>query len=272
MSTFEYFIEAPDFHCKYAKGKPTVYGREFHDYDEAVMFLGGNAKFVSKDTQTMLQPGDVVWISREQFHQFIVSDEESYERLIVAIKKSTPPLPMICDIMNNTVSISQPSEAVQGIFSNIMAAITGNLSREEKVVLLRALITQLLFEKKLSSDMTSQAVTDPSSLVSRAISYIDANLQASLTLKDIARELNVSESNLSHAFRRELDISVYSYISKKRVSVTRQYIASGYSISEAALLSGFNDYGSFFRICKKHYGIRPSELVALHMTGISKKQ
>ena len=79
MSTYEYFVEANDFHCKYAKGRPAVYGREFHDYDEAVLFLGGDAKFVSKDTQTVLQPGDVIWISREQFHQFIVYEEQSYE-------------------------------------------------------------------------------------------------------------------------------------------------------------------------------------------------
>ncbi|MBO5899037.1 MAG: helix-turn-helix domain-containing protein [Clostridia bacterium] len=270
MSTYEYFLEANDFHCKYAKGKPAVYGREFHAYDEVVLFLGGNAKFVSKDTQTVLQPGDVVWISKEQFHQFIVLNEESYERLIVAIKKSAPPLPLICEMTSNTVSISQPNEAVRGIFANMMGAITGTLSSEEKVVLLRALITQLLFEKKQSLDMTVKSVTDPSSLVSRAISYIDTHLQTALALSDIAKALNVSESTLSHTFRKEVDMSVFSYVSKKRVSVARQYIASGYSISQAAMLSGFNDYGSFFRICKKHYGVKPSQLVDLHMTGLSR--
>ena len=75
MSTYEYSIESENFYCKYAKGKPSVSGKEFHDYDEVVLFLEGEAKFVSKNTQTTLSLNDIVWISREQFHQFIVLDE-----------------------------------------------------------------------------------------------------------------------------------------------------------------------------------------------------
>lgn len=260
MSTYEYSIESENFYCKYAKGKPSVSGKEFHDYDEVVLFLEGEAKFVSKNTQTTLSLNDIVWISREQFHQFIVLDEENYTRCIVAIKRDSPLSPIFMDSTQNTVSIIGASDNLRNIFGNIINTVKGALPKNEKIMLLDALITQLVFEKKSSPDITNKKFTEPSSLISRAIDYIDKNLTHCLTVKIIARKLGVSESTLSHKFRDELNIPIYQYISKKRVSVARQYILSGYSLSEAALLSGFNDYGSFFRICKSHYGIKPSEL------------
>ena len=265
MSTYEYIIESEDFYCKYAKGKPSVLGREFHDYDEIVMFLGDEAKFVSKNTQTTLTPNDIVWIAREQFHQFIITKTESYTRCIVAIKRGSPLSHIFALSTQNLVSISNANDVFLNIFNNIIKTLTGPLEKNEKTMLLGALITQLIFEKKQTPNISNKNFVEPSSIISRAISYIDLNLSSNLTVKNIANNLNVSQSTLSHKFHEELNISVYQYISKKRISIARQYILSGYSLNAAALLSGFNDYGSFFRICKSHYGIKPSDLVSLHI-------
>ena len=152
----------------------------------------------------------------------------------------------------------RPNDKTQNVFNNIIEAMTGPLMYEEKVILLRALITQLVLEKRQTEDVSTTSTTTQSSLISRAMSYIDANLRSDLTIQKIAKNLYVSESTLAHKFRKELNISVYHYIIEKRLSVVRQYVISGYTISQAASLSGFNDYASFFRIIKSHYGQNPS--------------
>jgi len=260
MDSFDYYIETESFHCKFAKGKPAVNGSEFHEYDEIVMFLGGNVNFASKEIQTALQPRDVVWISKEQFHQFTVSKTEPYTRCIVAIKGSSP----LASVMRETVSgvsISRQSETESNLFNKIINTITGSLSRCEQAILLGALITQLVFERKQYGETSTETASAPSSLVSRAISYIDDRFDQNLTVSKIACALYVSESNLSHRFREQLNMSVYRYLTEKRLSVVRQYVSSGYSIGHAAILCGFKDYGSFYRICKSHYGVSPSEFL-----------
>ena len=261
MSTFEYYIEENDFYCKCAKGKPAVNGQEFHDYDEFVMFLGGNAHFIAEDVQATLTPNDLIWVPREHFHQFIVSDPTSYIRCIVAIKKSSPLYPLL-SMTTNHVSVGRPNEKAQSIFSDIINAMTSSLVYDEKILLLRALITQLTFEKKQHGAISSASISTTSALVSNAISYIDANLDNNLTIQKIASYLYVSESTLSHRFHKELNISIYHYITKKRLSMVRQYVSNGYSIGQAAILSGFNNYASFFRVCKSHYGMSPSQFLS----------
>ena len=59
---------------------------------------------------------------------------------------------------------------------------------------------------------------------------------------------------------RDGKISVYQYISKKRLANARLLIEAGATVSDAAINSGFNDYSVFFRMYKKYYGEPPSQL------------
>lgn len=270
MNNFEYYIETDSFICKYAKGKPAVRGIEFHEYDEAVLFLSGNIKFVSKEIQATLQPNDVVWIAREQFHQFIASKEKPYIRCIVAIKKTSLLAPVLSETING-VSVNRQNSSINDVFKKIINTLTSQLPKQQKEILLDALITQLVFERKQSNQHPVEKALNPSSFISRVISYIDENYDKNLTIKQIANELYISESNLSHRFRKELNISVYQYITEKRLSTIRQYVSSGYSIGHASILCGFNDYGNFYRICKSHYGVNPSKLLTMKNTNCTQK-
>ena len=168
---------------------------------------------------------------------------------------------LFCALKCVNTGAGVPNDKTQYVFNNIIEAMTGSLLYEEKVILLRALITQLVIEKKQTEEISTKSIPNQSTLISRAMSYIDANLRSDLTIQKIAKNLYVSESTLAHKFRKELNISVYHYIIEKRLSVVRQYVISGYTISQAASLSGFNDYASFFRIVKSHYNQKPSQFL-----------
>ena len=80
---FEYYLTDGNCHLKYAQGKPAVVGREFHNYDEIILFIEGNAQLVSKNIQIQLAPGSIIFIPREEFHQFVVTESERYKRCIL---------------------------------------------------------------------------------------------------------------------------------------------------------------------------------------------
>jgi len=97
---FEYYLENDNLHFKYAKGEPAVKEQEFHDYNEFVFFVKGEAFFISKNIQQKLVPGSVIIIPKENFHQFCVTDKVNYTRCILAFKDTEELKPFVKSVFN----------------------------------------------------------------------------------------------------------------------------------------------------------------------------
>ncbi len=59
-------------------------------------------------------------------------------------------------------------------------------------------------------------------------------------------------------------MSVYQYLTQKRLAAICAEIKSGVPIGEACLHCGFHDYSSFYRAFFKTYGMSPSDYRLLH--------
>ena len=255
---FSHYLTAGGCHLKYARGKPAVTGQEFHSYDEIVLFLEGSAQLISKNIQLRLTPGSMILIPKEQFHQFVVSDSDSYTRCILGFGD----VPQLQDLIRRTMTevtvLPSPSDQSLSLFRTLMQAAQADLTQEEQQLLLHSALTQLLFCQQLSGGESIRKYLTVSPMTQDALDYIDSHLSEALRLESIAQALAVSVSSLSHRFRKDLSISVYRYISEKRLSAVRQYMARGLSLGAAAERSGFRDYSGFFRLYKSCYGENPS--------------
>ncbi len=255
---FEFYLLDDNNHFKYAKGKPSAEGREFHDYDEILFFIGGTAQFISKNIQLPLKAGTLVLIPKEQFHQFVVHNVEQYQRCVFSFSETTQLRSLIREVMREVTVIEDPPKTILGCFENLMRISRLQLDKEEQSLVLQSAAIQLLIELKLFSGDHIEEHIAVSKQTQDALAYIDQHFTEPLTVQTIAKALNVSVSSLSHKFCQDLNISVYRYISEKRLSVARQYIEKGETLSNAATLSGFKDYSGFFRLYKIHYGSSPS--------------
>lgn len=261
MDNFEFYIETPSGHIKYAKGKPAVVDREFHDYNEIVLFLEGNAQLISKDIQLNLTPNTIIFIPKENFHQFIVSDSNSYTRCILGFNTNTETEEEETQqIMKQVSVIPNPSKATLSIFEMLTSYCSKNISQKEWKLLIESCATLLLIEQRLFSNEKIEENLNLSSVTREAINFIDENFASDLSLETIAKEINTSVSTLSHCFADDLNISVYRYITQKRLSAVRQMVSSGATLNECAEKCGFKDYSSFFRVYKKYYGTLPSHI------------
>ena len=259
---FEMYMYSDNSHFKYARGKPTLSGREFHEYDEILLFLGGNSQVISKSVQLTLTPGTVVLIPREHFHQFFVTDQNNYLRAIVGFSLKGEACELAREIMDDVRVIPSPTEHLISLFNSLMRASEQDLAAHEQKILLDSTVIQILFELKMSARDAIDKSISASEPTLRALEYIDEHYAEDIGLEGIARMLNVSASSLSHKFKRELNISVYRYITEKRLSEVRKLVEGGESLSRAAEACGFRDYSGFFRLYKKQYGICPSAISA----------
>ncbi|MBQ4087269.1 MAG: helix-turn-helix domain-containing protein [Clostridia bacterium] len=250
---FEYYIETDAFHLKYAKGEPAVKEQEFHDYNEFVFFLSGSSFFISKNIQQELAPGSLILIPKENFHQFCVKNPKSYVRLILAFRDTAELSSLTAEIMDTVKVISEPDERVVSEFEHLMEIVTSALSDDEKKLYIRASLHHLMIHLKMTA---SDAVCNHmrlSPVVRQALAIIDEAYTENLSVKSIAEALFVSPSTLAHKFSKELHISVYQYLIKKRLSAAHNLITHGETLSAASAKSGFRDYSCFYRLYKKYY-------------------
>ena len=86
------------------------------------------------------------------------------------------------------------------------------------------------------------------------------HLEEDLSLSIIADELYVNASHLSRKFKAETSKSIVDYINQKRIEEAKRYLERGnVSITEVALMVGFNDLNYFSRVFKKTTSLSPSQ-------------
>lgn len=251
---FERYIEADDIHVKYAKGKPALKDTEFHDYNEFIYFISGHSFLISKDIQQELVPGSVVIVPRENYHQFVIKEPESYLRCIIGFRQTSEINSLVNEIMDSIKIISPPDKHILEVFNELTEIMTSDLDNSEKLLFARASLMQLLIRVKQYVPKSKNGNEGIATVVSKAIDIIDTKYSEKLTVEEIAKRLYVSPSTLSHKFKAELNISVYQYITKKRLSVAHNLINQGDPITSASAKCGFNDYSCFYRLYKKYYG------------------
>ncbi|MNC57806.1 Multiple antibiotic resistance protein MarA [compost metagenome] len=91
------------------------------------------------------------------------------------------------------------------------------------------------------------------------MTYIDNHLHLALSLEGIAEELSVDKYYLSHLFKQQTGGTLYRYVLLKKITLAKQLLTAGNSVSDTCYLSGFNDYANFIRTFKNFTGHTPGQ-------------
>ncbi|MEO7360391.1 MAG: AraC family transcriptional regulator [Gemmatimonadaceae bacterium] len=96
--------------------------------------------------------------------------------------------------------------------------------------------------------------------ISRAISFINANLDASLTLESVAREACLSPSRFRHVFVEATGMAFRPYVLWRRFVRAWELLSAGATLSTAAHAAGFADAAHLTRTSRSTFGFPPSAL------------
>ena len=112
------------------------------------------------------------------------------------------------------------------------------------------LVKYILLENMLKPDLSQS--------MQRTIQYIDENLDKSLSVKRISRDVNVSKSVLYKNFHSRFNCTLSEYINSQRIERSTLFLLNtDLSVDEISQKVGFSNASYFSKTFKKQMGVSP---------------
>jgi AraC-like DNA-binding protein len=107
----------------------------------------------------------------------------------------------------------------------------------------------------LGNDVNTDKDTDA------AVKYILGNLDAEVTLEDIASQISVSISTLRRKFKKHFGIAPMNFLIKKRMAKAYELLTTtNYTVGDVAFFVGYSDHSAFTTAFKSEFKVTPSEI------------
>lgn len=231
-----------------------------HGEHEIFMFLEGDSKYVVEDKNYDLSPGDIIIIRKHEMHRIYHNSDKKYRRLVLMVFPEffaefgcseyenaflSNDSKLGNKINSETVHSSGLYDAIMRLkkYSKDFSELYTPISNSIMIEILHLINHISLFEEADSSNKVIKGV----------IHYINNHFTEKITLDDLCERFFVSKYYLCHIFKESTGLTVHEYIKQKRLTLAKDYVREGKTLTEAALLSGFSDYSSFYRAyIKKH--------------------
>ncbi|WP_310832180.1 response regulator [Paenibacillus pedocola] len=96
-------------------------------------------------------------------------------------------------------------------------------------------------------------------IIHQAKAYICANLHTSLTLEQVAKQINLSQGYFSNLFKKVLGISFQQFVMHEKMEKAKTMLIEGLQVQEIAMELGYEHRRYFSEVFKKYTDMTPSE-------------
>lgn len=232
----------------------------WHSQSEIWMILNGTASITQNNQSFTVNPGDIVFSGPYCVHS-IKSITEKCQYCVIIINKNYQYNYMISD---NEL----PPHMIVNDFE-LKRLINDIFEEHEKEELMyreivNSLVTVLLSKLKrmwhINNQNRNNASDEANDSVQIAISYMNKHLSEKLTLNDICTFVGYSEAYFNRMFHKATGKSVIDFLNYLRCNNALYLLQnSDYSVSQVAVMSGFNNMSYFSRKFQEINGLTPSE-------------
>lgn len=247
-----------------------------HAFYEIYIFISGNVKYTIEGRTYTLCPGDVLLTNNSDIHRpEIFPSKYPYERIVIWLNDSffnglldigEDLTACFQDASNRNYRLFRPNEiqlskiqdtcrtieqerAVNRLGSRVMAY--------SSIMEILVLISRAYYE---ISDSAEYGVTE-NEQINQIVTYINNHYREDLNLENLSNRFYLSKYYLSHKFKEFTGLSLYQFIIKKRLTIARNMLMCGKTVTETYTECGFNDYSNFLKVFKREFGEKPSDFI-----------
>ena len=245
-----------------------------HAFYEIYIFISGNVNYIIEGRTYDLRPGDVLLTNNSDIHRpEILPSQHPYERIVIWLNNTffnglldigedltacfkdasnrdyrlfRPNASQLLKIQDTCRAIEQ-ERSVNRLGSRVMAF--------SSIMEILVLISRAYYE---ISDSAQHGVTE-NQQINQIVAYINNHYNEDLSLESLSSKFYLSKYYLSHKFKQFTGLSLYQFILKKRLTIARNMLMRGKSVTETYTECGFNDYSNFLKAFKQEFGEKPSQ-------------
>ncbi len=248
------------------------HGLHAHDYYEFYIHYSGGRYYCVDDITYKLEPNMLIVIPPLYMHGLVCDrDLENYERGYLFLPAENLQKFGMGEI-NLSAVIEEQTKKRNNIFilsdeqgdeiSRILVTLQKNvnkLSIMEQNFMIMKLLNLVMASFKNGHQEKPFDIPSKESSVQEVFHYINNHFAENLSIKELSSRFNMSESSLSHEFKKYTNKSVYDYILYKRIIMAKELLYKNLSLTEIAYNCGFSDYSNFLREFRKINGVSPRE-------------
>ncbi|SHH32867.1 transcriptional regulator, AraC family [Caloranaerobacter azorensis DSM 13643] len=158
-------------------------------------------------------------------------------------------------IQNNLFISNNNNEIKKGISKIINLYNSSDKNKKFLIDLYAQEVIYNLFKIKGASLILNTEYKNP---VYKAVKYMEENYNQPINIKNIAWNLNMSESNFSLYFKKIMGISPKDYLKNIRLSKAKELLKE-HNVTEVAYSVGYENISHFIKLFKNKYGITPKQ-------------
>ena len=258
------------FHLKDSSGQEKDF--HFHEFDKLVILVSGRVDYTVEGTSYSLEPWDILLVRHHMIHKAAIDLSVPYERIIIYLDSSyverfAPEAGLMdcfaaaekrryCLMRPDADSTERLRDALRRLEDAEDDELFGaQLLRGTLLVQLLVLINRIML-----SDNSHEDSTGSGGRIAHALSYINENLTAELSIDDMAAMCYMSRYHFMRLFKAQTGCTVHNYIRQKRLVLAARLIREGMSASAAAAECGFSDYSAFHRAFTKTFRVSPGKI------------
>lgn len=238
--------------------EPELFQKHCHDWYELIFFIDADFEYTVEDKTYNVRSGDAVLIAPGKYHFLKIHGGKRYERAVFSFYPEFTGDALLTEELKFRGEFFSAAD-YPDFSKELKELISGcvSLSERHTGLFIRASLIRA-FLSVIRSPAAPHMPAREDGICSRAVRYISDNLSEISDTDDIAAALFVSKSSLQHAFRKNMDIPVMQYVRIKRLFAARQLISGGKSLRESAEQVGYDEYTTFYRAFKAHFGYPPA--------------
>jgi len=282
-----HFSFAPDLIAQSnVKGLAIPYEFHSHQQFEVYVLQEGKVQYLINNQIFELHPGTVILLDGTELHKVqVTGNEKEYVRSHIHFDpKWIDPLVKGSDSLflldyfkafHHRIFTFDKQEDLNEVISlieklsHVTSSEQSGVNEADGRITLLYLLMKVYRSEKSDVMKDSFAKTDKAIMAEEIASYVQQHFNQKVTIKGIAKALNLSESYVSHLFKEVTGYTVMEYLMNYRLIQAKAYMGLApleSTIKECALECGFESDAHFNRFFKKRTGMTPKQYKKMIIT------
>ncbi len=240
------------------QGKNSSFSGERHNFWEILYVDSGEIYVIADGVGYVLKQGDMIFHKPMEYHAFAANKNHPFNILVASFGTKSPSMKFF---YNKIFNLNSSQKKLLAAFMNRMKTGFHSPFNVYDYQIAAAHLEQLFLDLKYATSVSYGRISKKNiedTFAQIIKTYLENNINNSVTLSDICKRFSVSKSYICELFKKETGKSIIDYFIDLKINKAKQLIRQGeLNFTQIAEALGYKSIHHFSRSFKSKTGVSP---------------